>query len=332
MIYDTPADLTRYYDRLKQSGQVDGVIRYLTPNMAGQKCFKVPEAKAAQAAGMPIGLVFEVWGGSNNFAHQDINAGTGGQHGRFVRNYAPSIGCPRGTIIWYAIDNDVTTAWIKDLCIPYFKAIRAQHTGYYRVGIYGPGALCGALLDTGLVDAAWLSNAKGWNGYHAFEASGRATLIQKLPIKVAGIDADPDTHVAMHPDWGQFLPFANTGVTPATDTAPVMPPTDFGAEPHASPTGPMPAPPDIQSPDAKQDAEQDAKTPVENVGFFKRASNWWTMLSSGGALSFLGYGTGWQAVVAVILSVAVVIFIGVTMATWFIGSDNVRAWARRYIA
>ena len=97
-IIDTNNDTTNVLAQLKGSG-VETIIRYISTSTQREKCVKPPEAKAIAAAGLKLGLVFEVWGGSDDFSHGDINSDSGAQHGQFARNWAASVGAPDGTII-----------------------------------------------------------------------------------------------------------------------------------------------------------------------------------------------------------------------------------------
>ena len=78
----------------------------------------------------------------------------------------------------------------------------------YRVGVYGSGAVCQAVLDAGLAELAWLSCSSGWSGYKNFLASGRWNLRQYTPRLVAGLDADPNDANPQRGDIGDFVPGA----------------------------------------------------------------------------------------------------------------------------
>ena len=104
---------------------------------------------------------------------------------------------PAGSAVYFAVDFDASAAEIRTAIIPYFRGVArafAEDNGLpvYRVGVYGSGAVCAAVLDAGLAELAWLSCSTGWSGSRAFLASGRWTLKQRLPALIAGLDADPD--------------------------------------------------------------------------------------------------------------------------------------------
>ncbi len=212
-IIDTAASVTSRLPQLKAAG-VETVIRYLTTATASYKIVRPEEARAIAQAGLKLGLVFEDYGGTRGYS--DINAGFGKIHAELCLRWAPMVGAPDRTIIWFAVDTDAHGAQITDHIVPYFRAIKSTMGERYRAGIYGCGAACAAALDAAVVDAAWLSNARGWNGYQAFLASNRWVLLQHLPVKIGGLDVDPDDGQG---DTGAFVPFGE-----AAAPEPIAPP------------------------------------------------------------------------------------------------------------
>lgn len=200
-IADTAGDFTRNLNAFAAQGGVC-VVRYLT-RFGGWKLVKPAEAQAIKAKGMKLALVYEDFGGTKNYS--DINAASGKLHGEFAKLYAPKVGAPDGTIIWFAVDTDAHGAQISGFIVPYFRAIKEVFGDKFRVGIYGCGAACAACLDAGVCDAAWLANAVGWNGYQAFLKSARYTLLQRRESKLFG-GIDPDE---ANGDYGGFEPWSN---------------------------------------------------------------------------------------------------------------------------
>jgi hypothetical protein len=233
-IIDTNHDTTRVLPQLKAAG-IETIIRYITTSTQNEKCIKPPEARAIADAGLKLGLVFEVWGGSDNFSHHDIHADSGTQHGQFAKTWAANVGAPDGTIIWFAIDNDVSEDQYERLVRPYFTSVKAALGGKYRTGIYGCGFACQQCLDSDLADAAWLSNAMGWNGSKNFRATNRWHLLQGLDTHLCGLDVDPNE--ANEHDHGAFVPFAQ--VAPVTTVKPEPEPVTGRTAP--GPVQPMPS-------------------------------------------------------------------------------------------
>jgi Domain of unknown function (DUF1906) len=213
-IIDTANDTTHVLPQLKAAG-VETIIRYITRSTNSEKCIHPSEAKAIAGVGLKLGLVFEEWGGSSNFSHRDIDASSGTQHGLFAKNWAANVGAPDGTIIWFAIDNDVSQDQFARLVRPYFMSVKAALGGKYRTGIYGCAFACEQCLDSGLADAGWLSNAMGWNGSKNFRAGNRWHLLQHSDTHLCGLDIDPND--ASENDYGAFVPFQQV--------APIKPPT-----------------------------------------------------------------------------------------------------------
>jgi len=138
----------------------------------------------------------------------------------FAKNWAANVGAPDGTIIWFAIDNDVSQDQFGRLVRPYFASVKSALGGKYRTGIYGCGFACEQCLDSDLADAAWLSNAMGWNGSKSFRAGNRWHLLQHSDTHLCGLDIDPNE--ANENDYGAFVPFQHAPITPQTTIIPQL--------------------------------------------------------------------------------------------------------------
>lgn len=204
-IIDTNIETTAHLAALKAAG-VATIIRYLDPiGPSNPKCIKPAEAHAIAAAGLRLGLVNEGWG---DFAHGGISAGAGERDGDWCAQYMASMGAPNGACIYFAVDVDASAAQIRKLVIPYFSAIDAAlkaRAAKYRVGVYGSGDVCAAVMAARLADLSWLSCSTGWSGSRAYLAANKWALRQHVPATIAGIDCDPDD---ANGDFGDFAPFA----------------------------------------------------------------------------------------------------------------------------
>lgn len=216
MIIDTNNDVTNRLPQLKQVG-VQSVIRYISTNTTGDKVVKPAEASAIAAAGLKLALVFEVWGGADNFEHRDINTDTGTRHGAFARQWAKHVGAPASTIIWFAIDTDVVGTQYNNYVRPYLVAAKAALGGEFRIGMYACGFACASALGQGLIDAAWLAQSMGWNGSRAFRATNRWRLLQGAEMTLHGLSVD--TNTANGDDYGAFRPWG-AGSTPVVTPPP----------------------------------------------------------------------------------------------------------------
>jgi Domain of unknown function (DUF1906) len=225
-IIDTNRDTSRQLIQLRAAG-VETIIRYYARAMSG-KVIRRAEALAIGGAGIRLAIVYEGAGDRLSAFSEEI----GFRDAAFSRSYGDrEIKQPAGSAVYFAVDFDATAAEIRNAIIPYFRGVaRAFADGnglpVYRVGVYGSGAVCAAVLDAGLAELAWVSCSTGWSGSRAFLQSGRWTLRQHLPSTVAGLDADPDERNPQHPDIGDFLPgaLASPPKPPPVIVVPANPP------------------------------------------------------------------------------------------------------------
>jgi hypothetical protein len=197
-----PRHIAAKIDSLKAQG-LKAAIVYISPiNPAGDKTAKKPAIETILAAGVDVGFVCEGWGGSNNFAHHDINGPAGTRDGAMCGHWLDQLGAPDGTAVYPTVDNDASAKQILQLCMPYFRAFRAALPKKYRMGCYGCGALLEALDSEKLIDFRWLSNAMGWNGSRSYRDSKQWDILQHLETRVAGIDVDPDELNPRTTDFG----------------------------------------------------------------------------------------------------------------------------------
>lgn len=177
-------------------------ILYISPiNLRGEKTVRRAHIDAIHAAGIDVGFVCEGWGGSDNFAHNDINAMTGQRDGTTCANYLAELGAPDGVGVYPTVDNDASPSQINNLCLPYFRNFREYLPAKFQLGAYGCGALLFALEKAGLITLPWLSNASGWSGYRDYLATGRSVIVQQRESRLLSIDIDPD---ALNPAMTEF--------------------------------------------------------------------------------------------------------------------------------
>lgn len=215
---------------LKSQG-LKAAILYISPIYpAGDKTAKKTAIDTIRAAGVDVGFVCEGWGGSNNFAHADINGPCGTRDGAMCGHWLDQLEAPAGTAAYPTVDNDASTAQIAQLCLPYFRGFRAALPQKYKMGAYGCGALLTALDAAQLLDYRWLSNALGWNGSRVYRDIGKWDILQGLSTKVLGIDIDPDQLNPARTDFGfwKAVP-AVLPVAPVHATLP--PPAPIAAKP-----------------------------------------------------------------------------------------------------
>ncbi len=109
---------------------------------------------------------------------------------------------PPGSTVYFGVDGP----W-KELTgiIGYFTEIYARllRTGY-RVGVYGSGLVCNALLTNGLAETCWLAAPTAWPDYHAYYQTRRWGLAQLRPTQCGGRSVDFNLVNGTDADYGQF--------------------------------------------------------------------------------------------------------------------------------
>jgi len=92
---------------------------------------------------------------------------------------ARAVSQPKGSAIYFGVDVDVTRndPLFKSVR-NYFEIVRNEIGGDYKIGAYGCGTTCGALLDAKLIDYTWVSASPGHEGTPSFISSGRWHLFQ----------------------------------------------------------------------------------------------------------------------------------------------------------
>jgi len=175
---------------------VKTIIRYYSRDtIRPSKRITREEAAQLSAAGLRLGIVHE---GRFGDKASNFDRSCGVADGRYARSYGSTeIGQPGGTAIYFGVDFDAAPADIRARIVPYFQGVAdafAVQTGepQYRVGVYGSGATCEAVLNAGLAHFAWLAQSTRWAGHAAFLASDRWALNQLAASTVAGVSCDPD--------------------------------------------------------------------------------------------------------------------------------------------
>lgn len=205
MIIDTAETVTANIQHLV-ADNVTSVIRYLTTSINSTKLIKLPEAQALSAAGIRLGLVFEVYGGADG--HNDIDAPDGQIDGQFCLQYAPTIGATNTACIFFAIDFDATVNQVEDSVLPYLTDAQEALDDQFWLGVYGSGAVCQAAIANKVADLAWLSGSMGWRGSRAYLAAKPKELVlvqTQIDVTLANMNVDINEALG---DFGDLLPAA----------------------------------------------------------------------------------------------------------------------------
>jgi hypothetical protein len=141
------------------------VIRYYSRDTGvPEKRLTRQESKAFAAAGMRLAIVHEAKHGDQIGS---FSPSLGEADAAYARQYAANvINQPEGSAIYFGVDLDATVDQITNCIVPYFQSVAAAMTAAnglstYKVGIYGSGASCEAVLSAGLAQFFWLAQSRG---------------------------------------------------------------------------------------------------------------------------------------------------------------------------
>ena len=112
---------------------------------------------------------------------------------------------PKGSTIYFGVDGPWKAFYELSNIVAYFKEvyIRLVRTGY-RVGVYGSGLVCNALLANGLAETCWLAAPTAWPEYHAYYQTRNWGLAQLRPTQCGGRSVDFNLVNGTGTDYGQF--------------------------------------------------------------------------------------------------------------------------------
>lgn len=225
MIIDTATDTRPYLAALKAMG-VRAIFRYYAqaaqPEVP-QKQLTVAERDAILDAGLAIGSVYQYY--SNVPAN--IHGTRGTQDGEIALARAASFAQPAGSAIYFGIDFDWSPGDTarREAILAYFQSVAALvKPAGYRVGVYGSGATCAAVLDSGQAELAWLVNSPGHTGASTFYNSNRWRLFQNgLDTKIAGgIQIDTNLINPSQTEFGQWTLAGGDIALPTATTQTIM--------------------------------------------------------------------------------------------------------------
>jgi hypothetical protein len=186
---DTWQDTSNQIDCLKAAG-IKVVGRYYS--QSEWKRLKPEEAQRLSAAGIEIFVVYQ----DSNNKYSKFTKEKRREAATRALNYATNtIKQPAGSAIYFAVDYDASPSEVDGKICKYFEGVNelfSAHSVQYKIGVYGNGAACKALLDSALVQFTWLSMSTGHFGHADFYASKRWSLCQKLSVSLCHMDVDPN--------------------------------------------------------------------------------------------------------------------------------------------
>jgi hypothetical protein len=132
-----------------------------------QKRLSPREAAELARAGLDIAVVYQ----DNARLPEDFGAARGRLDGASAQAAAAVIGQPAGSAIYFAVDEDFSSAQIQSFVLPYFRGVKegmdsaAGGSSGYDIGIYGSGLACQLVRDSfALARYAWVAESTGWRG------------------------------------------------------------------------------------------------------------------------------------------------------------------------
>lgn len=102
---------------------------------------------------------------------------SGVRDGQNAAAWTPEAGRPGGTVLYYAIDTDLTNGQITALALPYAQAFR-DNCPNYHVRPYGSMAVIQAIVAAGYSDGGYVSGSTGWANYGQAQGSPLTKIMQ----------------------------------------------------------------------------------------------------------------------------------------------------------
>ncbi len=166
------------------------VARYYCTGGLSKK-LRFEEAHRLSDSGLWVVSVFQDY----NNAISRFSKPLGAANGKAAYEYARDIiWQPGETPIYFAVDFDATDGEAKGAIRDYFNAVNdvfVEAGGRYKVGVYGPGAICQYIKDDSrLAEYSWLSMSTGWRGYREYARQNRWNLKQIRTIEIDGVEFD----------------------------------------------------------------------------------------------------------------------------------------------
>jgi hypothetical protein len=195
---DLPTDVGRVLADI-QGANLDFVARYYRRPTSHWPSLSASEAQLLSSAGLDVVAVWEAASTQSSYFTRlsGVDDSTSAYH------QAQLIGQPAGSTIYFAVDYDAPGQDIADPITEYFRGVAAGFaaaggdTPDFKVGVYGSGAVCKALITAGLAEYSWLALSRGWSGSRTFTAWN----IKQGPASDLPFDHDTDQATD---DYGGF--------------------------------------------------------------------------------------------------------------------------------
>ena len=200
---DSSAPVTQsFLDQMKAIG-ISTIIRYYDhedETLPG-KTLRRGERDVIVMNGLKIGVVFQHR--NNKFA--SFTALRGRQDAERSLILAAENSQPRGSAIYFGVDGPWNTPYELANVTAYFQEVNARLAGSgYRVGVYGSGLVCNALLANGLAELCWLAAPTSWPDFSAWYQTKRWRLVQLPTTQCGGRSVDFNLANGPEAEYGQF--------------------------------------------------------------------------------------------------------------------------------
>jgi hypothetical protein len=163
---DLPTDVGGKIDAIREAN-LDFVIRYYRNPTSQWPSLSASEARLLSNAGLTVVAIWEAASAHiSYFTHLDgVNDATSAYH------QAHGIGQPVGSAIYFAVDFDARDGADTAAVTDYFRGVAAGFVAAaagdapaYKVGVYGSGAICAAMIGAGLAEYSWTALSTDWRG------------------------------------------------------------------------------------------------------------------------------------------------------------------------
>ena len=142
---------------MKEKGYTS-IGRYLTNAIViggRDKRVTKQELLAFKEVGMKLIPIFQTYGNNDDYFNK---SNRGVEDAISAKNVANNFGFPKSATIYFAVDYDVKMESIEKIIIPYFKDINNTLNKAYKIGVYGPRAVCNALAENGLTTSSYVAD------------------------------------------------------------------------------------------------------------------------------------------------------------------------------
>src|SRR5438477_313120 len=200
---DSSAPVTQsFLDQIKAIG-IRTIIRYYDhedETLPG-KTLRRGERDAILMNGLKMGVVFQ----HRHDKFASFTALRGRQDGERSLILAAENAQPRGSAIYFGVVGPWHAPYELANIMEHFREVNARLGGSrYRVGLYGSGLVCNALLANGLAELCWLAAPTSWPDFSAWYQTKRWKLVQLPTTQCGGRSVDFNLASDTAAEYGQF--------------------------------------------------------------------------------------------------------------------------------